>query len=52
MADHKGTFERSVQLSMPVQTDKVTASYREGVLEVKLPKAEELKPREIKIDAI
>jgi HSP20 family protein len=47
-----GKFERSVQLSMPVQTDKVTASYREGVLEVKLPKAEELKPREIKIDAI
>jgi HSP20 family protein len=47
-----GKFERSVQLSMPVQTDKVSASYREGVLEVKLPKAEELKPREIKIDAL
>lgn len=47
-----GKFERSVQLAMPVQTDKVTASYRDGVLEVKLPKADELKPREIKIDLV
>jgi HSP20 family protein len=45
-----GKFERTVQLSMPVQTDKVKATYREGVLEVKLPKVEEVKPREIKID--
>jgi HSP20 family protein len=45
-----GKFERSVHLSMRVQTDKVSASYRDGVLEVKLPKSEELKPREIKID--
>ena len=35
---------------MTVQTDKVKASYRDGVLEVKSPKAEETKPREIKID--
>jgi HSP20 family protein len=47
-----GKFERSVQLAMPVQAGKVTASYREGVLEVKLPKAEEVKPREIKIDLV
>ena len=45
-----GRFERSVQLPTTVQTDKVKASYRDGVLEVKLPKAEEIKPREIKID--
>ena len=47
-----GRFERSVQLPMTVQTDKVKASYRDGVLEVKLPKAEEVKPREIKIDLL
>ena len=47
-----GKFERSVQLPMMVQTDKVKASYREGVLTVKLPKAEEVKPREIKIDLL
>ena len=47
-----GKFERSVQLPMGVQTDKVKANYRDGVLEVKLPKAEEVKPREIKIDLL
>jgi HSP20 family protein len=47
-----GRFERSVQLPMTVQMDKVKASYRDGVLEVKLPKAEEVKPREIKIDLL
>jgi len=47
-----GKFERSVQLRMPVQADKVKATYRDGVLEVKLPKAEEVKPKPIKIDII
>src|SRR5256885_11873382 len=36
-----GKFERSVQLPIPVQADRVKATYRDGVLEVKLPKAEE-----------
>jgi len=47
-----GKFERTVQLPMPVQTGRVTASYRDGVLEVKLPKAEEVRPKEIKIDVL
>src|SRR5499426_91849 len=47
-----GRFERSVQLPMPVQADKVKATYRDGILEVKLPKAEEVKPKAIKIDII
>jgi HSP20 family protein len=45
-----GKFERSVQLPMAVATDKVKATYRDGVLEVKLAKADEVKPRQIKID--
>ena len=45
-----GKFERSVQLPMPVQAEKVKATYRDGVLEVKLPKVEEVKPKAIKID--
>lgn len=45
-----GQFERLIQLPMAVQSGKVKASYRDGVLEITLPKAEELKPREIKID--
>lgn len=47
-----GRFERLVQLPMPVQSDKVKATYRDGVLEVRLPKAEEVKPRQIKIDIL
>jgi HSP20 family protein len=47
-----GKFERSVQLPMPVQADKVKATYRDGVLEVRLPKAEEVKPKAIKIDIV
>lgn len=47
-----GRFERSVQLPMPVQADKVKATYRDGVLEVRLPKADEIKPKEIKIDIL
>lgn len=47
-----GKFERSLSLPMPVQTDKVKATYRDGVLEIKLPKAEAVKPKEIKIDIL
>ena len=45
-----GKFERSVPLPIPVQADKVTATYRDGVLEIRLPKVEAVKPKEIKID--
>jgi HSP20 family protein len=43
-------FERTVSLPFPVQADKVKATYRDGVLTVMLPKVEEIKPREIKIE--
>jgi HSP20 family protein len=45
-----GSFERHIQLPIPVQADKVRATYRDGVLEVRLPKVEAVKPREIKIE--
>ena len=45
-----GRFERALPLPIPVQADKVKASYRDGVLTIKLPKTEEIKPKEIKID--
>jgi HSP20 family protein len=47
-----GKFERLVQLPIPVQADKVKATYRDGVLEIKLPKTEEIKPKEIKVDIL
>jgi HSP20 family protein len=45
-----GKFERSLTLPIPIQADKVKATYRDGVLTIQLPKAEEVKPRAIKID--
>jgi HSP20 family protein len=45
-----GRFERSMPLPVPVQADKVKATYRNGLLEIKLPKAEEVKSKEIKIN--
>jgi HSP20 family protein len=44
-----GQFQRAFTLSHAVQSDKIDAIYRDGVLEVSIPKAEEAKPREIPI---
>jgi len=45
-----GKFERTLARPMPVETGQVKATCRDGVLTVKLPKVEEIKPKEIKID--
>jgi HSP20 family protein len=47
-----GGVERVFQLPIPVQADKVRATYRDGVLTVTLPKVEAVKPKEIKIDVL
>ncbi|HYQ96324.1 MAG TPA: Hsp20/alpha crystallin family protein [Candidatus Eisenbacteria bacterium] len=44
-----GTFERSFSLNHAVKSDKIEATYRDGILEVMIPKAEEAKAREIPI---
>lgn len=46
-----GPFVRTFTLATQVQSDKVSASYRDGVLEVTIPKAEATKPRRIEISA-
>ncbi|MFQ5827719.1 MAG: Hsp20/alpha crystallin family protein [Candidatus Methylomirabilia bacterium] len=45
-----GKFERNIPLPIPVQSDRVKAQYRAGVLEIRLPKVEEAKPKEITIE--
>lgn len=47
-----GKFERTFSLPMPVDSGQVKATYRDGVLTVKLPKAEEIKSKDIKIEAV
>jgi HSP20 family protein len=44
-----GAFERAFTLTKAVASDKIEATYRDGVLTVRVPKAEEAKPREIQI---
>jgi HSP20 family protein len=44
-----GRFQRSVTLPAAVDLQKVKASYKDGVLTIDLPKAEEAKPKQIAI---
>lgn len=44
-----GAFERSFTLGAPVRADQVKASYRDGVLEIRVPKADEARPRDIEV---
>ena len=46
-----GPFQRSFSIGVPVQPDKVKANYHDGLLEVTIPKAEETKPKKIKVNA-
>jgi HSP20 family protein len=45
-----GTFSRSFSLPQTVDTSKVAAEYRNGVLAVRIPLREEAKPRQVKIE--
>jgi HSP20 family protein len=44
-----GRFHRTVSLPATVNAEKVAAAYKDGVLTVTLPKAEEAKPKQIPI---
>lgn len=45
-----GAFQRSFTLPATIQQDKIRAVFRDGVLELTLPKAEEAKPKKIAIE--
>ena len=45
-----GKFRRLVDLPYSVAQDNIKASYRDGVLTITLPKAEEAKPRQIAVE--
>ena len=44
-----GSYSRSVSLPFPVDTEKVSATFENGVLEIRLPKAEEAKAKHIEV---
>lgn len=45
-----GSFQRAFSLPTVIQQDKIKAVFTDGVLEVTLPKAEEVKPKQVKIE--
>lgn len=45
-----GKFRRTITLPTRVDANKVSASYKDGILTVTLPKAEEAKPKQIQIN--
>jgi HSP20 family protein len=46
-----GSFSRSIQLPVRVQGERADANFTDGVLTLRIPKAEEVKPRQIRINA-
>lgn len=47
----EGDFERAFTLSQEIDRDRIEADYRNGVLMVKLPKAESAKTKKIEVKA-
>jgi HSP20 family protein len=46
-----GDFERSLRLPFAIESEKVEARFKNGVLQILLPRAEEDKPKKIEIKA-
>ena len=46
-----GMFQRSIALPVPVNADKIEATYKDGVLTLSIPKVEEIKPKKISVKA-
>ena len=44
-----GTLRRSLNLNVPVEASKAEASFENGVLTLRLPKSEEIKPKRITV---
>jgi HSP20 family protein len=45
-----GSFNRSFQLPVRVDGDRADASFSDGILTLRIPKADEVKPRQIRIN--
>ncbi|MDD5701547.1 MAG: Hsp20/alpha crystallin family protein [Dehalococcoidales bacterium] len=46
-----GSFNRSIVLPEPVNADAIEANFENGIMDIRLPKKEEVKPRQIKIQS-
>jgi len=46
----RGEFVRTIPIPETIDESKVSASFKDGILELKMPKVEEAKPRQIKVE--
>ncbi|MBN1119724.1 MAG: Hsp20/alpha crystallin family protein [Anaerolineae bacterium] len=46
-----GAFKRTLKLNVPIDVDEIEASFENGELTLVLPKAEEIRPKVIKVSA-
>ena len=46
-----GTFSRTITLPTTVKAEDIQADYHDGILELKMPKSEEVKPKRIQIQS-
>ena len=46
-----GSFHRALSLPVSIDADKAEASFDNGILQLKLPKAEALRPKQIKVES-
>ncbi len=46
-----GRFARTIQMNVAIEADKIEATFENGVLTLVLPKAEEVRPHVIKVQA-
>ncbi|MGD9971569.1 MAG: Hsp20/alpha crystallin family protein [Desulfatirhabdiaceae bacterium] len=45
-----GSFHRAFTLPTAISPEKIKATFKDGILEIEIPKPEEQKPKQIKID--
>jgi HSP20 family protein len=48
---YSGAFERHLTFNVPVEVDKIEAVFENGLLTLTVPKAEAIRPKQIKIQA-
>jgi HSP20 family protein len=44
-----GKFQRAFTLPSHIQSDKIKAHYKDGILEIDIPKSEEVKPKQVEV---
>lgn len=46
---YSGRFHRSIEMPHSIDANRIEASYKDGVLTISLPKSEEARPKQIKV---